>query len=109
MTTVEECPICMEDMGEGTTRITTECCNKTLHLECMKKCEYTCPLCRSDAIITMNDTRPLIVQSVHNTPHFADRVSRYLMMTFVSLGVVYYMLMLSNVYIVRDSSPPPPL
>lgn len=57
---MDECPVCLEELSSTTTRVTTECCNNVLHLQCFKKCKYKCPLCRHE--IDINQNTPLIQQ-----------------------------------------------
>ena len=57
---MDECPVCLEELSNTTTRVTTECCNNVLHLQCFKDCKYKCPLCRHE--IDINQTTPLISQ-----------------------------------------------
>ena len=59
---MDECPICFEELSNTTTRVTTSCCNNTLHLGCLNNCKYKCPFCREYISIEVVDDRaPLIV------------------------------------------------
>ena len=99
---MDECPICFEELSNTTTRVTTECCNNVLHLDCLIKCDYKCPFCRNEIIDINDETTPLITGV---TP--ANNCYRHislLMMIFV--GGYYIITVLPECC--RSSAPPPP-
>ena len=106
-----ECPICMEDLSNTTTRVTTSCCNNILHLECLRKCNYKCPLCRSEIIINVlppDESTPLTVVLPVSSVQYSllgRTMFRMLVTVFVVLGVSHYVLMIVTY---KTLSPPPP-
>ena len=111
---MEECPVCMEALSNVTTRVTTECCNNVLHLKCLKKCNYKCPLCRNDDLVVDMappcEVVPLIQTRVIRMPHdhfkgICLRTFHVSAFAFCVLGGIHYYLMMFPPPL---SSPPPP-
>ena len=104
-----ECPVCFEELSNITCIVTTACCNNSIHLECMHKCKYKCPLCRHQIIVDITDENPLLE---HPIPVDGDlcsaRVMRVLTIICVILGVSYYSILLAGSVSQSAVTPPPP-
>ena len=57
-----ECPICLDAIGDIKQVITMECCKNQFHTSCIFKSfahNRVCPMCRADhKIIVIHDTQP---------------------------------------------------
>ena len=105
---MDECPICFEELSNTTTRVTTSCCNNTLHLGCLNNCKYKCPFCREYISIEVVDDRaPLIVPPTRSsmTCHISVKI---IFGCFVILGSMYYSALLFAGFPPHEPLPPPP-
>ena len=113
---MDECPVCMEELSNVTTRVTTQCCNNVLHLKCLRKCKYKCPLCRNDDIEldipSSGESTPLLppIIVVEEDPCKAtyNKVFRCGVIWCFALGGIYYATELFGSPMQLEFSPPPP-
>lgn len=115
----DDCPICFEPLSNLTTRVITECCNNTLHLECLKECEYKCPLCRSEALKKGYVSIPVepetsSIQEIDAPPLLPSPIARLCRSGFMVTSMLF-MITYICVFVVQirptvfyDPPPPPP-
>jgi len=100
----------MEELSNVTTRVTTQCCNNVLHLQCLRNCKYKCPLCRSEALVIDIETTPLvpppiIMVSADPCRRTYDTIFRSGVILCLGLGCLYYGM---EVFTIIPPPPPPP-
>ena len=104
----DECPICFEPLSNTTTRVVTECCNNTLHLECLRECKYKCPLCRSETIQNGYVSLAVVPEIVMVVGETARYKTIFYYCAIVLLMVTYLYTFIVHLIIYGDDTSPPP-